>query len=86
MNRSYTLFISFVVALGGFLLGFDSAVISGAINGIRGYFEMSDWELGFSVGCVMVYLISVPISGNLVTTALSCLCITALLVRCENNS
>jgi len=50
MNRNYTLFISFVVALGGFLLGFDSAVISGAVNGIRTYFEMSDWELGFSVG------------------------------------
>jgi len=35
MNKSYTIFISLVVALGGFLLGFDSAVISGAINGIR---------------------------------------------------
>ena len=53
MNKSYTLFISFIVALGGFLLGFDSAVISGAINGITVYFEMSDWELGFSVGCVI---------------------------------
>lgn len=53
MNKSYTLFISFIVALGGFLLGFDSAVISGAISGIRVYFEMSDWELGFSVGCVI---------------------------------
>lgn len=53
MNKSYTIFISFIVALGGFLLGFDSAVISGAINGITVYFEMSDWELGFSVGCVI---------------------------------
>ncbi len=53
MNKSYTITISFIVALGGFLLGFDSAVISGAINGIRGYFEMTDWELGFSVGCVI---------------------------------
>ncbi|MCP4884840.1 MAG: sugar porter family MFS transporter [Flavobacteriales bacterium] len=53
MNKSYTLFISFIVALGGFLLGFDSAVISGAVSGIRTYFEMSDWELGFSVGCVI---------------------------------
>jgi MFS family permease len=53
MNRAYTIFISFIVALGGFLLGFDSAVISGAINGITVYFEMSDWELGFSVGCVI---------------------------------
>lgn len=53
MNRGYTIFISFVVALGGFLLGFDSAVISGAINGITMQFNMSDWELGFSVGCVI---------------------------------
>ena len=53
MNKTYTIFISFIVALGGFLLGFDSAVISGAINGITIYFEMSDWELGFSVGCVI---------------------------------
>ena len=53
MNKSYTISISFIVAIGGFLLGFDSAVISGAISGIRTYFEMSDWELGFSVGCVI---------------------------------
>jgi len=53
MNKSYTVFISFIVALGGFLLGFDSAVISGAIGGITVYFQMSDWELGFSVGCVI---------------------------------
>jgi sugar porter (SP) family MFS transporter len=52
-NKSYTIFISFVVALGGFLLGFDSAVISGAVGGISEYFSMTDWELGFSVGCVI---------------------------------
>lgn len=53
MKKSYTISISLIVAMGGFLLGFDSAVISGAVNGIRTYFEMSDWELGFSVGCVI---------------------------------
>lgn len=53
MKKSYTYFISFIVALGGFLLGFDSAVISGAIGGINTYFNMTDWELGFSVGCVI---------------------------------
>lgn len=53
MNKSYTIFISFIVALGGFLLGFDSAVISGAVGGISEYFSMTDWELGFSVGCVI---------------------------------
>lgn len=53
MNKSYTIFISFIVALGGFLLGFDSAVISGAVGGITEYFNMSDWQLGFAVGCVI---------------------------------
>ncbi|MDO9262056.1 MAG: sugar porter family MFS transporter [Flavobacteriaceae bacterium] len=53
MNKLFTIRISLIVALGGFLLGFDSAVISGTITGIRTYFEMSDWELGFAVGCVI---------------------------------
>ncbi len=67
MNKSYTLFISFIVALGGFLLGFDSAVISGAISGIRVYFEMSDWQLGFSVGCVIFG----AMAGNIVAGPIS---------------
>ncbi|MEX0275524.1 MAG: sugar porter family MFS transporter [Flavobacteriaceae bacterium] len=53
MNKSYTILISLIVALGGFLLGFDSAVISGAIKGITTYFEMTDAMLGFAVGCVI---------------------------------
>lgn len=53
MKKTYTVYISFIVALGGFLLGFDSAVISGAVGGINNYFDMTDWELGFSVGCVI---------------------------------
>jgi MFS family permease len=55
------------VALGGFLLGFDSAVISGAVSGIRTYFEMSDWELGFSVGCVIFG----AMAGNIVAGPMS---------------
>ena len=53
MNKSYTILISLIVALGGFLLGFDSAVISGAVKGITLYFEMTDTMLGFAVGCVI---------------------------------
>ncbi len=53
LNKSYTILISLIVALGGFLLGFDSAVISGAIKGITIYFEMTDSMLGFAVGCVI---------------------------------
>ena len=53
MNRSYTVLISLIVALGGFLRGFDSAVISGAVKGISVYFDMTDAMLGFAVGCVI---------------------------------
>ena len=67
MNKLYTITISLVVAMGGFLLGFDSAVISGAVNGIRTYFEMTDWELGFSVGCVIFG----AMGGNIVAGPLS---------------
>ena len=44
MKKSYTVYISFIVALGGFLLGFDSAVISGAVGGINDYFEMKNYS------------------------------------------
>ncbi|WP_273277117.1 sugar porter family MFS transporter [Maribacter polysiphoniae] len=53
MNNTYTILISLIVALGGFLLGFDSAVISGAVKGITVYFEMTELMLGFAVGCVV---------------------------------
>ncbi len=62
LNKSYTILISLIVALGGFLLGFDSAVISGAVKGITVYFDMTDQMLGFSVGCVVFG----AMAGNLV--------------------
>ncbi|WP_276390345.1 sugar porter family MFS transporter [Eudoraea chungangensis] len=67
MNKSYTILISLIVALGGFLLGFDSAVISGAVKGITVYFEMTEWMLGFSVGCVVFG----AMAGNLMAGPLS---------------
>lgn len=67
MQKSYTIIISLVVAMGGFLLGFDSAVISGAVSGIRSYFEMSDWQLGFAVGCVIFG----AMAGNILAGPLS---------------
>ncbi|MDG1572248.1 sugar porter family MFS transporter [Robiginitalea sp. M366] len=67
MNKSYTVLISLIVALGGFLLGFDSAVISGAVRGITVYFEMTDAMLGFAVGCVIFG----AMAGNLVAGPLS---------------
>ena len=67
MNKSYTVLISLIVALGGFLLGFDSAVISGAVKGITIYFEMTEWMLGFSVGCVVFG----AMAGNLLAGPMS---------------
>ncbi len=67
LNRSYTVLISLIVALGGFLLGFDSAVISGAVKGISIYFEMSEWMLGFAVGCVIFG----AMAGNLLAGPMS---------------
>jgi MFS family permease len=66
-NKSYTVLISLIVALGGFLLGFDSAVISGAVKGITVYFEMTDAMLGFSVGCVIFG----AMAGNLLAGPMS---------------
>ena len=52
-GKLYTILISLVVALGGFLLGFDSAVISGAVPFIKEYFSMTDIELGWAVSCLI---------------------------------
>ncbi|MBT8253439.1 MAG: sugar porter family MFS transporter [Flavobacteriaceae bacterium] len=67
VNKSYTVLISLIVALGGFLLGFDSAVISGAVKGITTYFEMTEVMLGFAVGCVIFG----AMAGNLLAGPMS---------------
>ena len=47
----YTGLVSLVVALGGFLMGFDAGVVSGANPFYKDCFFLSDWALGWSVGC-----------------------------------
>ena len=48
----YTGMVSLVVALGGFLMGFDAGVVSGANPIYKDYFGLDDWALGWSVGCL----------------------------------
>lgn len=48
----YTALVSLVVALGGFLMGFDAGVVSGANPFYKEYFGLNDWALGWSVGCL----------------------------------
>ena len=48
----YTAYISVVVALGGFLLGFDFSVIAGVLPFIEGYFNLDAARLGFAAANV----------------------------------
>jgi len=48
----YTGMVSLTVALGGFLMGFDAGVVSGANPFYKEYFGLNDWALGWSVGCL----------------------------------
>ena len=68
-NKTYTIFISLIVALGGFLLGFDSAVISGATPFYRETFGMNSGSMliGFSVSS----LILGAIMGNIIAGKLA---------------
>ncbi len=51
MNQStrYTVTIALIVALGGFLMGFDASVISGVVGFIEVEFELTKIQVGWSV-------------------------------------
>src|SRR4051794_39612346 len=62
-NTSYILGISFISALGGYLFGFDFAVISGALPFLRTAFHLSSWWEGFltgslALGCIVGCLLA----------------------------
>lgn len=55
MNRSSTAFgNSIVAALGGFLFGFDTAVISGVEKSIQQLWSLSDFAHGFTVASALI--------------------------------
>ena len=49
VNIRYVVMVSLVVALGGFLMGFDASVISGVVKFIDIEFDLSKLELGWAV-------------------------------------
>ena len=53
-NLGYVIFISCVAAIGGFLFGFDSAVINGTVNALSNAFESSSAGTGFSVASMLL--------------------------------
>ena len=48
-NRSYIVFVALIVALGGFLMGFDASVISGVNEFIEPEFNLTKLQLGWAV-------------------------------------
>jgi len=52
MNLKYSVFISLIVALGGFLMGFDASVISGVVKFIEPQFNLTKIQLGWAVSCL----------------------------------
>lgn len=53
-NIRYVSFLAFVAALGGFLFGYDTAVISGTIKGVSIQFKLNDLQAGWYVGCALL--------------------------------
>ena len=45
---------SLVVALGGFLLGFDSAVVSGVMGPVKEAFDLNSDQVGFTASCLIL--------------------------------
>jgi sugar porter (SP) family MFS transporter len=54
MNRNSVMAWSMVVALGGFLFGFDTAVISGAEKSIQQYWHLSVFEHGITISIALI--------------------------------
>jgi MFS family permease len=55
-TKGYIVWVALTVAIGGFLLGFDATVISGAVPFIKKYFVLAgtggDLKLGWAVSCL----------------------------------
>lgn len=52
-SKNYVLFLSITAALGGFLFGFDTAVISGAERDIQRLWNLDDWSHGMAVAIAL---------------------------------
>lgn len=81
-KNAYVITITVIAALGGFLFGFDTAVISGANPFIQKYFQLDEFALGWAVSSVIVGCIIGAFSAGFVSDALGrkkVLIMTALL-------
>lgn len=63
MTRNTVIAWSFVVALGGFLFGFDTAVISGAEKSIQSYWHLSEVEHGVTMAIALLGTVAGALMG-----------------------
>jgi len=68
-NIGYIIRITLIVALGGFLMGFDASVISGVVKFIEPQFDLSKIQLGWAVSCLtltstLAMIVSGPLSDR----------------------
>ena len=69
-KQLYTFRIALIVALGGFLMGFDASVISGVVKFIEIEFNLTKLELGWSVSSLtltatLAMMVSGPLSDRI---------------------
>lgn len=64
INLKYISFLSIVAAIGGFLFGYDTAVISGTIAQVTAQFQLDIIAQGWYVGCALVGSIIGAMSGG----------------------
>ena len=65
-NNTYLYLVCLVAALGGFLFGFDTAVISGTISLVKSDFSLNSIGEGWFVSCALLgCIIGVSFSGKL---------------------
>lgn len=62
----YVVWLSIVASLGGFLFGYDTAVISGTVDHVSAQFNLNDITKGWYVGCALAGSIAgVMVAGSL---------------------
>jgi sugar porter (SP) family MFS transporter len=54
VNLKYLIFLSVAAALGGFLFGYDTAVISGTVTQVTEQFQLDTIAQGWYVGCALI--------------------------------
>jgi len=59
-DRLYVVLVSIVAATGGFLFGYDLAVVSGAIIFLQKQFSLDTYQVGFAIGSAQIGCILAP--------------------------